>query len=124
MTKLQQQEDAAITARATDLADTIGNLQPDFGGLCNYQESIRLITAALCAVRDETRLRDAPYMQHKADCTVNLCQHCGHEEWLHDMTSDIDEESCRFHGLTFTARLDCTCGLAAIRSRAGGGGAG
>ena len=101
--------DAAMTARATDLADTIGNLQPDFGGLCNYQESIRLITAALCAVRDETLSQVEPYIQHRDTCS--------HWLLLNNPTAKSDLR------LRIGATIaDCTCGLAALR--AGGGGAG
>ena len=94
--------DAAMTARATDLADTIGNLQPDFGGLCNYQESIRLITAALCAVRDETR-------EECARVADNYGEH-----------SQLCVDTALNYGERFRGEVQAAVNIAAhIRSRAG-----
>lgn len=54
----------------------------------------------------------AKYAQHLSSCNVFKCVTCGHWAWKHDLTEDFDEETCQQSGGPFTARTDCSCGLA------------
>jgi hypothetical protein len=92
--------DAAITARARAVLVTL------FSGAerIEHETLVERITAALCAVRDETLQQIDPYLRHATNC----------ESEPHD-----------YMGTLGPTGKPCTCGLDAIVStRAGGGGAG